>query len=160
MVKTSKATFLRSAVSGNQFSGTSSEQVSFGKRLKQYDAGELNPSPNVRFREGMYPLIEDLLIRYLDLRQKNYFRDKCGVSWLYLEHKAKEFKKLVEADHPHYANFKASAGWLSKVLQRHNKIGVKLHGEASDIPPEVIREIKTEWLIRFHATVVVLVIIQ
>ena len=75
-------------------------------------------------------------------------------------HKAKEFKKLVEADHPHNANFKASAGWLSKVLKRHSKIGVKLHGEASDIPPEMIRKIKTEWLIRFHATVVVLVIIQ
>ena len=149
----SKAAFLRSDMSGNRFSGTVSEQNTFGKRLKQYDAGELKPSQNVRFREGMYPLIEDRLINYLDLRQKKYLRDKCGVSWMYLEHKAKEFKKQVETDHPLYKSFQASPGWLSNVLKRHNKLGVTLHGEASDISPEVRKATMAKWLVLFHAAI-------
>jgi hypothetical protein len=72
---------------------------------------------------------------------------------MYLEHKAKDFKKLVEADNPRYANFKASAGWLSKVLRRHNKMGVNLHGEACDVPAEEITKIMTGWLVRFHGKI-------
>ena len=34
------AQFLKSSISGDLFSGTQSEQVSFSKRLKDYDAGK------------------------------------------------------------------------------------------------------------------------
>jgi DDE superfamily endonuclease len=59
----------------------------------------------------------------------------------------------VETDHPLYKSFQASPGWLSKVLKRNNMLGVTLHGEASDISPEVRKATMAKWLVLFHAAI-------
>ena len=33
-------------------------------------------------------------------------------------------------------SFKASSGWISRVLTRHGKVGINLHGDASNMTTE------------------------
>jgi hypothetical protein len=82
------------------------------KGLK-YDAGELKPSQNIR---EMYLLSKER--SYLDIRQQRFSPDKCGVSWMYVEHNAKESKTLVEVDSTLYTNFNFQQGGCQR-CRRH-----------------------------------------
>jgi hypothetical protein len=129
-----------------KFSGTHSEAVSFGKKLKQYKEGKLKPSESKKMRPSHFPNIEEKLVAYIDLRAKFYKRDKCGLSWQLLKIKAQKF-----ADDLGMNDFKASDGWLNRTLKRSGKIGISLHGEADDMVPEERFRIVEEWKgTKFH----------
>ena len=68
--KISQAKFLSSELSGPKFSGNRSEQVSFGKHLKQYSLGELRPNSGKKKRKSnpQFPEIEEKLVQYINLR--------------------------------------------------------------------------------------------
>jgi hypothetical protein len=64
------AQFLKSAMSGTDFTGTRSEQVSFGKYLRKYQNGELKPTSKKRIRKRKYKAMEDKLVEYINRRQR------------------------------------------------------------------------------------------
>jgi DDE superfamily endonuclease/Tc5 transposase DNA-binding domain len=65
-----------------------------------------------------------------------YKRDKCGVSWELLKLKAIKYAQELGIQ-----NFKASSGWLTLTMKRHNKIGI----EADDFTPEKRIQIVEDW---------------
>ena len=67
----SQAAFLRSTGSGEAFVGSRSEQQSFGKRLKQFDMGQLRLTEHKRLRRIEFGDIEARLVAYISLREKN-----------------------------------------------------------------------------------------
>ena len=138
----SQAMFLKSSISGDLFSGTQSERQIFSRRLKEFDKGKFkDKNLNVKKLAAVgFPEVESKLVRYLELRERNYQRDKLGVDWNYLKNKAFEFADALGVE-----DFKASDGWLSNVLKRSNKHGIKLHGEAGEMSPEEIVTIIEDW---------------
>ena len=42
-------------------------------------------------------------------------------------------------------NFNASSGWLAKTLNRYDRVGINLHGEADDMDPEERQRVISEW---------------
>jgi hypothetical protein len=145
----SNAQFLKSSESGNVFTGTVSQQMSFGRYLKQFENGELEPSGKKRSRESKYKVLEDKLVEYIRLCQQLYQTDKCGLSWLILQKKLLHWAKLEEDEV--YSDFQASPSFISRVLRTHNLIGVSLHGEANDMDDETREGIMLEWWGKFWA---------
>jgi hypothetical protein len=74
------AQFLKSSESGKVLTGTVSQQMSFGRYLKQFENGELEWSGKKRSRESKYKVLEDKLVEYIRLRQQLYQTNKCGLS--------------------------------------------------------------------------------
>ena len=116
-----QTSFLRSDLSGDSFSGTRSEQQSFGRKLKEYDDGNLVSSTRLRIKKGEFEDVEKMLVKYIDLRAEKYKRDKCGLNWCSLTSKS-----LLYAKQCGYTDdeFKASSGWISNVLKRNDKVGI------------------------------------
>jgi hypothetical protein len=57
---------------------------------------------------GSYAPVEEKLLQYIELRSQLFTRDKCGLTYLYLQEKARNFaSQLGFGD-----SFKASNGWL------------------------------------------------
>jgi len=98
--------FLKSNLSGEQFTGTKSQQVLFAKYLKKYENGELRPLTKKRVRQSKYVALEEKLVKYIRLRQSLYHRDKCGLSWVVLEKKLADWAAIEEDET--YNDFKAS----------------------------------------------------
>ena len=76
--------FLKSEASGPAFTGTKAERVSFGQRMNEFKAGTLKfvaQEETQRRRPGLYPDVEEKLVKCLQLRAKSFQRDKCGTSW-------------------------------------------------------------------------------
>ena len=93
-----------------------------------------------RLRTPEYYDIERELVNYLDKRVRLMCRDKVGLSWSYLQHRAEGIAdRLLPADKRE--DFKASPGWLYDVLKRNRFVGVNLHGEANDCDPEKAEEL-------------------
>ena len=89
----------------------------------------------------MYPELEQKLVGYIELCSTSYTRDKLGLSWSLMRVKALKYARELNIE-----NFEASDGWIEKVLQRNNLVGIKMHGEAGDISDEEKhREIMSEW---------------
>ena len=112
----SKVAFLRSSLSGDLFTGTRSEQCSFGLMLKSFDSGKLQPSSKKRSRDRKFQDIEKRLIEYLDLRVKVYKKDNCGVSWITITEKCLQFADLLGYEQH---EFKASPGWIADALKKY-----------------------------------------
>jgi hypothetical protein len=112
--KANVRTFLQSAESGTNFSGTNSEVVSFCRYFKRFKSGNLHPSESIRTKASSFPDVETKLIAYIDLRARYYKRDKCGVSHSLLKEKAKKF-----AEDLNNQDFNASNGWLQKTFKRY-----------------------------------------
>ena len=126
------AQFLKSAMSGTDFTGTRSEQVSFGKYLRKYQNGELKPTSKKRSRKSKYKAMENKLVEYIKRRQRLHQQDESGISWILLKKKLLEWASLEEDEM--YKNFEASPGFISRVLKDHNLSGVLLkHGKAKDV---------------------------
>lgn len=133
--KMSQKAFLESELSGPEFSGTSSEIVTFSKKLKAFKNGELKVEA-VDFKrkaEGRFKEIEDKVVAYMKLRAKAYVKDKCGLSWNLLKEKATGYAAKLGIPEN---DFKASDGWLEGVLKRSSMTGTKLHGEAMEMDAE------------------------
>ena len=147
--KLSHAAFLRSKDSGDEINDAAGNRAVFGKKLKQYQAGKLNSSTKLkRQKGGQFEDVEKKLVDYINLRKKLYRRDKCGMSWVLMEEKAKLFaKQCGYAD----GSFNASAGWIQNTLNRHGIIGIKLHGEANDLDDAEREKVMLEWTTKkFH----------
>jgi hypothetical protein len=119
----SNVQFLKSAESGEHFTGTRSEQVSFGNYMKIYENGQLVPNPGKkRNRTSPFHVLEDKLVKYIRLRQSLSQLDGTGetggLSWMLLEGKLLEWA-VLEKD-PVYRTFVASPGFISRVLKDHN----------------------------------------
>jgi hypothetical protein len=145
--KTSKVGFLRSALGGDLFTGSQSEQVSFGQMLRQFDNGTLKPSDKKRGRDRKFIDVEEKLIEYLNLRARAYLLDKCGISWITLTNKSLQFADLCGYSED---EFKASPGWIENTLKNYGKIGVNLHGEANDMSGEERAATMKDWCVDFH----------
>jgi hypothetical protein len=126
----SQVAFLRSPLSGDLFTGTRSEQCSFGRMLKSFDSGKLQPTSKKRCRERKFQDIEKKLNEYLDLRVKVYKKDNCGVSWITLTEKCLQFADLLGYDEH---EFKASSGWIADALKKY--------ASTEDYPPVFLAEI-------------------
>jgi hypothetical protein len=61
---------------------------------------------------------------------------KCILTGKILQTKALEFALKF----PEENDFKASDGWLEKFKKRHNLHHIKMHGEASSAPLEILPE--------------------
>ena len=136
--------FLQSEASGPNFSRTASEIVTFQKKLKAFKEGTLKVKA-VNFKrksEGKFKEVEEKLIAHMKLRAKKFCKDELGLSWNFLLAKATGFAQTLGIEE---GEFKASAGWLDKCLKRNGMVGIKLHGEAMEMPEQERRAIINKW---------------
>ena len=91
--------------------------------------------------------MEYRLVKYIELREKTYKINKCGINWMTLRIKA---QKCAEELGYNPAAFKASSGRITRVLSRHNKTGIRLYGEADDMTAGEREEVMADWRISFH----------
>ena len=117
-----------------------SECQSFSRYLKQFKAGTLKPSANVRTKARKYVDIETKLIEYVDLRAQQFGRTKCGLNWLHMKEKCEKWAEAAGHEH-----FQVSAGWINDTLKRNNRVAVKLHGEAAELPEEECAKVMAAW---------------
>lgn len=104
---------------------------------KEVQSGKLNEKlsgTTIKKRDvsGEYLEVEKKLVEYIKLRNERYERDYCGLSWLFMHEKALQFAAQV-LDEESLANFKASSGWISRVLKRNDLVGVRLTGESGEV---------------------------
>eukprot|EP00968_Pinguiococcus_pyrenoidosus_P014369 scaffold1307_cov200-Pinguiococcus_pyrenoidosus.AAC.58 len=136
--------FLRSADSCDDLG--ESDHVTLFRKLKLYDSGKLKPGDQrKKARKPDFPLIEEKVIRYAQLRKKLYAKDKCGLSWQLLKAKAVSFADALGVE-----SFKASNGWLNRVLKRAGLISIALHGEAMGMSEEDRLEKINAWKVELH----------
>ncbi len=90
-----------------------------------------------------YEEIRAKLIEYIELRERLYKRDKCGLSWSLLKQKALIFGEQLG----HGGTFKAGDSFIQGVLNAGNKRGVFLHGGGMEMALE-------EQLVKKHSFVV------
>jgi len=126
--------FLESEISGKEVTGTQSEQVTFGEMLKRHLAGTLESFGRKRNRKSPNPELEKKLLQNIELRSKSYETGHCGLSSLILEQRLKTWAQNEPSEK--YREFKASQGFIQRVLKNNNIVHVKLHGEANDITEE------------------------
>jgi len=98
----------------------------------QLTAARKDDGKRMRERKCTYELVEQKVVDYIHKRNAKYQVDKCGSSWALMQDRTWPFAREVLSEEEQ-AEFKASYGWLSKVLLRNGLTGVTLHGEASDI---------------------------
>lgn len=115
---------------------TDSMRVSFGSYLKAFRRGKLKPSSVKRVRESKYPEMDERLAAYIRNRQQSYLRDKVSVSWVYLHAKLRQWTEEMSKNDNKYKGFRASPGFISNVLTRHNLKLIRLHGADSVFPSE------------------------
>jgi hypothetical protein len=106
--------------------------MTFSRKLGEFNAGKLKNLEEKRIRDRKFERIEKIVVEYIELREKLYQKDKCGLSWQFLATKAFKAAELFGITH-----FSASAGWMQGVrLRRNNKMSVVLHGEANQLTDE------------------------
>ena len=145
-----QTSFLKSAVSGDKFDGSRSQQGTFSQKLKQHAKGKLRPSQMKRIRMGKFEDVEKKLVHYMELRAAKYTQDKCGLGWHMLTVKSLEFAKSCGYTDE---EFKGSAGWIARVLVRNGKVGINLHGEAMDMDDDEREAMMAEWRVKFFALI-------
>ena len=138
----SQSSFLRSNDSGD-IEDTLSNRSLFSKNLKKYDKGKLSERMDIHWiRAGnKFKPIEMKLVNYLEMREKSFQRCKLGMSWKVLLGKAAKWGQEMDG----MKDFKASKGWLSKVLHRNAFVSVNAHGEANEISDSEYNNIIAEW---------------
>jgi hypothetical protein len=113
-------------------------ESTFKMWLKQYSPEDLNkPSEVQRFkdRKGIYPEVSAGLKEYIELRRRLFLVDGVGLSWDILRSRAfKIAEKVLDADR--LSSFKASDGFIDKVLKSNGFVGVNLHGEGGEVKEE------------------------
>ena len=110
--------------------------------LKNYDSEKLSVvNANKRLCLGACPKTEELLVRYLETRQRLCARDKLGLDWSHVTKKAVEHNERVEDD----PGFKSSPGWIYNMMKRHGIVGINVHGESGEMEDSKFQEVIDEW---------------
>jgi hypothetical protein len=122
--------FLRSADSGSDVS--IHDARTFQRALLKFKEGSLKNDDKKRKKASPYEDIRAKLIEYIELRERLYKRDKCGLSWALLKEKALIFGEQLG----HGGTFKAGDSFIQGALQAANKKGVFLHGEGMEMTLE------------------------
>jgi hypothetical protein len=95
----------------------------FDRYWRLYKSGKLNnvlqPEKRHRLRNGKYMAVENMLIEYVKLTANEH--GKPEFSWGMLSRKALEIARLVLSPEE-ASSFKASPGWLYRILSRHGII--------------------------------------
>ena len=115
-----------------------------------FKAGTLLPNSNKNKRLGKYVNAELKLVRYINHRARLYKKDKCGLSWSFLQEEARAYALDEESDE--YQQFDVSPGWISNLLKRHDMTRVNLHREAEEIDKEKRIVTMSKWYGRFLTT--------
>jgi hypothetical protein len=144
----SQSSFLKSSLSGEKFAGTVSEQQSFGRFLRLYDADKLKPSTKRRCRDHRFKEVEAKLIEYLEMQQEE-------ASWSLLQTKSLQIAQAMGFD-----DFVASPGWLSATLKdyqdkvaRDNTADGETEAKLQQLPWDLITEDDyRNWLITVPCT--------
>lgn len=105
--KMSMRAFLASSLSPSTFTGTKSELVSFARYVKQFHAGDLEPTRHKRQRKRE--------LKPLEIQLEKHLKRSGLQSWASIRAKALEFATDLG-----FTDFKASTGWISKFLQRYD----------------------------------------
>ena len=92
-----------------------------------------------RVKKGKYFQVAEGLVKYIELRRRLYTKDGLGLSWLVLKDRALTIVQSVLSPDD-FNNFKASDGFVDKVLKANGLVGVSLHGEAGQINQESAEE--------------------
>ena len=85
-----------------------------------------------RVRKSKWPELEEKLNQYIDLRNSKISRDKLGLNYGILREKVLTFARQLYGS-AEVDQIKASEGWIARMLQRADKSGVVLQGEAQEI---------------------------
>jgi hypothetical protein len=104
------------------------DQRTFNRWLKKFRQGELKNDDKKRNKKSPYDDVRAKLIEYIELRERLYKRDKCGLSWALLKQKALVFAKNLGHD-----DFKAGDSFIHGALKSGNKRSVSLHGEGMEM---------------------------
>ena len=139
-----KTAFLKSESSGGLQYNISCQNL-FPKKLKEFNEGQLQETDVTRLRPIKYYALEKKLIAYVDARSQMYQTDKCGISWIRLKARSKQWAKNLGLQ-----AFKCSDGWIDDALKQYGRERVKLHGEGNDIAPEKEAALMGPWLEDFH----------
>ena len=123
--------FKRSAKSMRQYcKDTEKSHSTFCGWVKDYDMGKMVAGTCNgwrRHRAGSYLPVEQKLVEYIVLRGELYQAD--ALSWQLLQCTALELaSKYLSPEEA--AGFKASPGWLQRVLRRNNLKTIRLQDEA------------------------------
>jgi hypothetical protein len=127
--------FLKSSESGNDISNSKSNRQSLNRYLVQYRSAKLVASKNIRESKTLYPEIENMLLKYIELRQQRFAQEHIGISWLLMHQKLLQWKDAMP-DQEKYSSFQASPGFINRCLHRHGITRITLHGEGSDMPED------------------------
>ena len=120
----SQVDFLRSDASGRE----TSTKI-FSRMLQKYKRGDLVPDGRMRKKTPEFLQIEQRLVRYISANEG----DHEALAWANLRMKAMEIAKVL--GYPK-GSFRASSGWLHRVLKRNEII----LGKESPISNEEARE--------------------
>jgi len=134
----SESAFLRSKDSGDL---GIQDQRTFNRWLKQFRQGSLKNDDYKRSKSSPYDDVKAKLLEYIELRERLFKRDKCGLSWSVLKHKALHFAEQLG-----HKDFKAGDYFIKRVLDSGNKRCVSLHGEGMEMSEEEKAEKKQEFL--------------
>ena len=105
---------------------------SFAGNYRKFKAGGLDQGSDMkRQRQRKFEVIEQKLISYIELRERRYQQDRCGLSWVIMREKCLQWAKDAGE-----AEFKCSAGWINDTIRRSGKCSVTLHGEGQEISAE------------------------
>ena len=109
---------------------------SFQRWYKQYKEGKLIKPMNAvarRDRKCTFQDIETKLIEFIDLHHEICSVTKIGLSYSFLQAKAQEFFDNLSDEEKGGRKFKASNGWLSKVLKQNGLSSHAIHGEGGEM---------------------------
>ena len=74
-------------------------RAAFSTWMKAWNDGNLKYETctgRKKQKKGSFPEVEEKLVEYITFRQENYKSDKCGLSWFYLQQKAKDYAKVYK----------------------------------------------------------------
>jgi CheY-like chemotaxis protein len=123
--------------------------MSFSRALKKYRNGDLENVNETRVCSRQYDEVEKKVVQYVDLRERLFLKDKCGLAWIIIQDKALGYAKALGLD----SGFKASPGWIANCLKRAGKVSISLHGEAMDLTDEEAADLMKPWRVKFHAAI-------
>jgi hypothetical protein len=130
----SQAAFLRSE-------NLPTKAMHFSRALKKYLSGKLKNVDETRVHDREYEAVEKKVVQYVDLREKLFLKDKCGLAWCIIQDKALAYAKAIGFDN----TFRASPGWIANCLKRADKISINLHGEAMDLTKKEAEVLMKPW---------------